>query len=134
MPTPRKTTETKRLAAGQAERPMIGSPVRAVHLQPPDKIRPAAREYFTFLAARLAELRTSRLADALVVNETANCMADLDSLRAELAALGSTAYKCGDLWKSYPQAAQLADCSRRVRALLAELGMTPASAARAEAA
>lgn len=128
-------------------KPRAGLPV------PPPHLRPRAREAWDYMLRLLDSMGVITVADAVALERLAECYADLLDARAslaqplmwhfpnggvvEVAPAGEMTYltrgKDGFMARTRPEAAQIADLDRRLKAYLGEFGLTPATRSKIQA-
>lgn len=105
--------------------------------------RPAARAAWARIGKILSEMGSLSTADGPALQRLAETFADVADLQRRMNNYGSPTYLAGaevdakgnlipgtGMIRAYPEAAMLSDADRRLRAMLAEFGLTPASRTR----
>jgi P27 family predicted phage terminase small subunit len=97
-----------------------------------------ARETWGYVSGLLDRMGVLTEADGVGLEMLCETYADFLAARAELKAIGSEYYETstasGDtMYRVHPAVAQRNDADRRIRAWLAEFGMTPSARARVKA-
>jgi P27 family predicted phage terminase small subunit len=105
---------------------------------PPLHLSEKARETWGYTTALLDRMGVLTEADGIALEMLSEAYADFLAAKAELKAVGSDYYQTstasGDaMHRIHPAVAQRNDADRRIRAWLAEFGMTPSARARVKA-
>ena len=107
---------------------------RARSVRPPKGLSKAAKSAWRSLAPMLRRLRVLTEADTMALASACEAYADLSRARAELETVGwyqTVRTKSGDpMTRLHPAVGVAQDADRRLRAWLAEFGLTPSSRSR----
>lgn len=104
----------------------------------PGHMSDKAREAWGYVTAILDRMGVLTEADAVSLEMLCEAYADYLAARAELAGFGSNYYQTvnqsgGVMHRAHPAVAVMQDADRRIRAWLAEHGMTPSARSRVKA-
>lgn len=123
--------------AGRKRKPVGTAQPPAGELVPPGHLDADELEAFQLLESRLKEAKLASTAHSEVVAIAAQRMVEIERLSADIREQGSTYWttstKGDQVLKSNPAVAMRNESMRHYHSLLAELGLTPTSAAKASA-
>lgn len=127
-----------RLVKGNpGKRPMNAAEPVAVRERPspPAHVSDKAREVWGYVSALLDDMGVLARPDAMALEMLCEAYADQLAARATLKEFGSSYYETRNeagsiMHRAHPAVAVIADTDRRIKAWLAEFGMTPSSRSR----
>lgn len=102
---------------------------------PPAHVSDKARETWGYVAAILDDMGVLTATDALALEVLCEAYSDFLGARSELNQFGSNYYETtnatgGVMHRAHPAVAVMQDADRRIKAWLAEFGMTPSARSR----
>lgn len=137
-PTP---THLKLVKGNPGRRPLPakGKPAERDSPPAPAHLTASARRAWDSVSAMLARAGVLALVDAMAVELLCEAYADWRAARDELTAFGSNYYQTvnqagGIMHRAHPALAVMRDADRRIKAWLAEFGMTPSARTRIDVA
>jgi len=113
-------------------------PVRTSTMSAPKHLSPRARKQWTAVVKMLDSLGVLTVADAMAVESLCETYADLVEARIAIRDAGGPSYEAttkagGTMYRARPEVGIVSDADKRLRAWLAEFGLTPAARNRVSA-
>jgi P27 family predicted phage terminase small subunit len=133
-------THLKLVKGNPGKRPINESEPKPRRERPsaPAHVSDKARETWGYVTAMLDSMGVLTKADVVALEMLCEAYADYLSARAELKAFGKNYYETvnqtgGVMHRAHPAVAVMQDADRRIKAWLAEFGMTPSARSRVKA-